>query len=109
MRKSKRSQSEDQSGQKISRTEQGQSVLNAKRNATCSECGYVGPVGEVVPYSFAKGDIRWLCWAGTGKDCFVKAWDKFRASRLAVRVTDSELEELNRNAQARGEPPLKTL
>lgn len=47
---------------------------------TCSECGYVGQVGnEVVPYSFAKGDYRWLCWCGL-RDCLSKAWNKFKAA-----------------------------
>lgn len=45
----------------------------------CSECGSVGRVGaEMMPYSFAKNDYRWLCWQGAGKDCMVKAWQKFR-------------------------------
>lgn len=46
---------------------------------TCEECGYQGQVGpELAPYAFAKDDRRWLCWAGTGKGCFVKAWQKFK-------------------------------
>lgn len=45
---------------------------------TCSECGYTGRAGaEIVPYSFAKKDYRWLCWCGL-RDCLAKAWRKFR-------------------------------
>lgn len=52
-----------------------------KKYETCSECQQVGQVGpQVVPYSFFPGDYRWLCWAGTGRDCMVKAWRKFKAA-----------------------------
>lgn len=43
-------------------------------------CEYCGQSGEqVVPYSFARADLRWLCWAGA-RDCFVKAWEVFRGN-----------------------------
>ena len=50
------------------------------RHETCVECGYTGQLGsEVVPYSFAKKDYRWLCWAFSGRDCLKVAWAKFTA------------------------------
>jgi hypothetical protein len=52
------------------------------RQATCEHCGYIGQAGaELVPYAFARNERRWLCWAGTGKTCFVDAWRKFCADK----------------------------
>lgn len=67
-------------GRKKSASPATSSFEPPKRDETCSECGHIGQVGSaVVPYSFAKGDYRWLCWAGA-RDCMVKAWGKFRSA-----------------------------
>ena len=45
---------------------------------TCIHCGHVGPVGrDLLPYSFALRDKRWLCHIGL-RDCLAKAWEKHR-------------------------------
>ena len=50
------------------------------REATCEECGAVGNAGtQIVPYSFEnKGERRWLCWSGSGRECLKLAWQKFK-------------------------------
>lgn len=53
-------------------------------NETCSECGHIGRAGtDIVPYSFSKGDKRWLCSVGMARKCLETAWQKFKSSQPA--------------------------
>lgn len=46
----------------------------------CEECGTKGKTGgEVAPYSFAGGIIRWLCVPSTGRPCVEIRYERMRA------------------------------
>lgn len=54
--------------------------VEARVEGKCEHCGLVGLVGtQLATYSFGKGDYRLLCWSGTGRECFIKAWEAYRA------------------------------
>jgi hypothetical protein len=80
--------------QKESQSTTASAVEPPKREVTCSECGHVGQAGnEVVPYSFSKGDYRWLCWSFSGRPCLKLAWQKFTAAASNRTHTSVELRE----------------